>query len=185
MAVFLELTYGKKLGLPAYSSHSFSITLRSEVSELKDLDREASKIYCLLQDAVDRQIVESGYTPVPLGAGSPESHNGHGTDQPRTNGHSTAQTWACSDRQRDLILRVIEENKLDKRDVEKLSQELFNTPVLALNKLQASGLIEHLLQTYGDSKPKGNGNGRRQCQRSLSHSHTALPLPYRQDLSRK
>jgi hypothetical protein len=171
MALFLEFTYGKKLGLPAYSSHSFSITLRSEVSDLQGVAGEAEKIYLLLQESVDAQIIESGYTPVPLGAGSSQEPTRNGRrpeqEQPRSNGHSSAQTWACSDRQRDLILRVIEENKLDKRDIEKLSQQLFNTPVLALNKLQASGLIENLLQTYGDSKPSG-GNGRRQYQRGGS-----------------
>jgi hypothetical protein len=97
MAVFIEANYSKKIGLPAYSSHSFSVTLRSEVSELKDVDREASKLYAILQGAVDTQIVETGYTPVPLGAGS-ESNRPTG----RTTNGNAAQPgnndqWACSD----------------------------------------------------------------------------------------
>ena len=129
MAVFLELTYGKKLGLPAYSSHSFSITLRSEVSELKDVEREASKIYCLLQDSVDRQIVETGYTPVPLGTGSsPEPHNGHASQ-------STNDQWACSGKQRDLILKIVDEHRLDKNAVEGLAKDMFQKPVKVLNRM--------------------------------------------------
>jgi hypothetical protein len=163
MAVFLELTYGKKLGLPAYSSHSFSITLRSEVSELKDVEREASKIYCLLQDAVDRQIIEAGYTPVPLGGGPSEPHNGHGKGPSRTNGHdqSNGEAWACSPKQRDLILKIVDEHRLEKSAVENLSKEMFNAPVKTLNKMEASGLIEELLNKYGPAKSNGSGNGKR------------------------
>ena len=171
MAVFIEANYSKKIGLPAYSSHSFSVTLRSEVSELKDVDREASKLYAILQGAVDSQITETGYTPVPLGS-SPEPHaNRHGTDQPRTNGHSSqSEAWACSDKQRDLILKIVDEHRLDKQEVEGLAKDMFQTPVKALNKLQASGLIEELLNKYGPTKSNGggNGNGRRQYQRGGS-----------------
>ena len=170
MAVFIEAQYQKRIGLPSFSSHSYAVTVRSEVSDFSEVEKESAKLFAILQGTVDREIQEVGFTPVPLSAGSsPEPRtNGHGTDQPRGNGQTKTngdQQWSCSDRQKELILRIIEENKLDKRDVENLAKELFNTPVLTLNKLQASGLIEHLLQTYGDSKPKGNGNGRRQYQR--------------------
>ena len=121
MAVFIEANYSKKIGLPAYSSHSFSVTLRSEVSELKDVDREASKLYAILQGAVDSQITETGYTPVPLGAGSESNRT---TDR-TTNGHAAQSgnndQWACSDKQRDLILKVVEEHRLDKQEVEGLA----------------------------------------------------------------
>jgi hypothetical protein len=170
MAVFIEANYSKKIGLPAYSSHSFSVTLRSEVSELKDVDREASKLYAILQGAVDAQIVESGFTPEQNGNGSPSPRktNGHSTDQPRSNDNSSSsdREFKCSDKQRDFFLRFIEEKKLDKRDVEKLSQELFNAPVLTLDKLAMSGLIENLLQTYGDAK--GNNSNGRRYQRGVS-----------------
>ena len=170
MAVFLEFNYGKRWGLPAYSSHSFSITLRSEVGDLKDVEAEACRVYALLQESVDRNIIETGLTPVPLGTGSaPEPRTtGHSTDQPRANGHTSSsdREFKCSDKQRDFFLRFIEEKKIDKRDVEKLSQEMFNAPVLTLDKLAMSGLISELLSKYGETKStSGNGSGRRQYQR--------------------
>ena len=42
--------------------------------------------------------------------------------------------------------------------IEKLAQERFSKSVKKLNKLEASGLIEELLEKYGDGK--GNGRAR-------------------------
>jgi hypothetical protein len=56
------------------------------------------------------------------------------------------------DKQRDLILKIVAENKLDKKEIENLAKERFNLGVKALNKLQASGLIDELLEKYGDKK---------------------------------
>ena len=149
MAVVIEANYSKKLGLPAYSSHSYSITIRSEVADLSQVERESSKLYAILQGSVDREIQEVGFIP-----------DGNGS-APRTNGHSNGDQWACSDRQKELILRVVEENKLDKQEVEALAKDMFNVPVKTLNKLQASGLIEELLAKYATKKTNGgNGNGR-------------------------
>jgi hypothetical protein len=71
--------------------------------------------------------------------------------------------WACSDKQRDLILKIVDEHKLDKQEVEGLAKDMFQTPVKALNKMQASGLIEELLEKYGPKKT--NGDGQRSYQR--------------------
>ena len=174
MAVFLEFNYGKRWGLPAYSSHSFSITLRSEVGDLKDVEAEACRVYALLQESVDRNIVEAGLTPDGNGNGSPSlrTTNGHATEQPRANGNAgqtNGDQWACSDKQRDLILKIVDEHKLDKQEVEGLAKDMFHKPVKTLNKLEASGLIEELLNKYSPTKSNGgNGNGRRQYQRGGS-----------------
>ena len=152
--VVIEANYSKKIGLPAYSSHAFSVTLRTEVADLGQVEAESSRLYTLLQDSVDRNIVEVGFTP---------DGNGHGSTTPRTtNGHANGDQWACSDKQRDLILKIVEEHQLDKQEIESLAKDRFNLPVKALNKLQASGLIEELLQKY---QPKGSGNGGRSYQR--------------------
>jgi hypothetical protein len=45
MAVYLEASYLKKLGLPGYSSHSYSVTIRSEVADLSQVNRESGKLY--------------------------------------------------------------------------------------------------------------------------------------------
>ena len=155
MAIIIEANYSKKLGLPAYSSHSYSVTIRSEVADLSQVERESSKLYAILQGSVDREIQEVGFIP---------DANGHGSTTPRTtNGHANGDAWACSDKQRDLILKIVDENRLDKNVVEDLAKDMFQKPVKALNKMEASGLIEELLEMYAPKKT--NGNGRRQFQR--------------------
>ena len=158
MAVIIEANYSKKLGLPAYSSHSYSVTIRSEVADLSQVERESAKLYAILQGSVDREIQEVGFIP---------DANGHGSAPRTTNGPANqpnGDQWACSDRQKELILRVVEENKLDKQEVEGLAKDMFNAPVKTLNKLQASGLIEELLAKYATKKTNG-GNGGRSYQR--------------------
>jgi hypothetical protein len=152
MAIVIEANYSKKLGLPQYSSHSYSITIRSEIADLSQVERESSKLYSLLQGAVDREIVESGFVPE---VGAAQSRP--------TNYQSNGDGWACSDKQRDLILKIVDEHRLDKQEVEAFAKELFQKPVKVLNKLEASGLIEELLEKYGQKK--GNGNGGRSYQR--------------------
>jgi hypothetical protein len=103
--------------------------------------------------------VKYGFIPEPIG-------NGPGTTTPRSNGHAgqtNGEAWGCSDKQRDLILKIVEEHKLDKQEVEGLAKDMFNAPVKALNKMQASGLIEELLEKFGPKQT--NGGGQRPFQR--------------------
>jgi hypothetical protein len=65
MAIVIEANYSKKLGLPGYSSHSYSVTLRSEIADLSQVERESSKLYSILQGSVDREIQETGFVPEP------------------------------------------------------------------------------------------------------------------------
>jgi hypothetical protein len=153
MAVIIEANYSKKLGLPAYSSHSYSITIRSEVADLSQVERESAKLYAILQGSVDREIQEVGFVPDGNGAA------------PRTNGHSNGDQWACSDKQKELILKVVDEHRLDKQEVEALAKQMFEKPVKALNKMEASGLIENLLETYGPKKTNGRGSFQRGARR--------------------
>ena len=93
-----------------------------------------------------------GYLP-----GTNSNGNGHTNGNGNGNGHHKPQDdkWACSDKQRDLILKITDENKLDKAKVDQLAQDRFGKGVKALNKLEASGLIEELLEQTGQSKPRG------------------------------
>jgi len=153
--ITLECNYQKKLGLPGYSSHQFAITLRTEIADLNQVQSESARLYKLLQEGVDTSIKETGYLPT-NGTG-----NGQRSSQ-STNGNGQSQTengdWNCSGKQRDLILKIVDEHKLEKAKVETLAQDRFGKTVKALNKLEASGLIEELLEMTGQSK----GNGRRQ-----------------------
>jgi urease gamma subunit len=65
--------------------------------------------------------------------------------------------WNCSDKQRELILKITEEHKLDKTKVDQLAMDRFGKGVKSLNKLEASGLIDELLVQNGQAKPR---NGR-------------------------
>ena len=159
MAVVIEANYSKKLGLPAYSSHSYSVTIRSEVADLSQVERESAKLYAILQGSVDREIQEVGFIPEVNGSTASRATNGHA-------GESNGDQWNCSDKQRDLILKIVDEHRLDKQEVEALAKDLFQKPVKTLNKLEASGLIEELLEKYGPKKANGgNGNGGRSYQR--------------------
>jgi hypothetical protein len=56
----------------------------------------------------------------------------------------TTQEWGCSIKQKELIQKLVDEKGLAKNDIEQLANELFGKGVKALNKLEASGLIERL-----------------------------------------
>jgi hypothetical protein len=77
----------------------------------------------------------------------------------KTNGNGGG--WHCSDKQRELILKLINDHNLEEV-AEEMSQEMFGASPKDLNKLQASGLIQRILEEFASKKPsKGkNGNGR-------------------------
>src|ERR1700730_10817124 len=108
MIVF-EAHYFKNLGLLGYSSHRYSVTVRSELSDLNQVDAESKRLYGLLQTSVDREIQQTGFLP----EGGRNGNNG--------NGGPRKETWNCTDKQRDLILKIVDENHLDKANVENLA----------------------------------------------------------------
>ena len=158
--ITLECNYSKKLGLPGYSSHQFAITLRTEIADLAQVQLESARLYRLLQEGVDTSIKETGYLPTNgngngRGNGQGQFSGSNGNPQTGDNG-----AWNCSEKQQNLIQKIVTENNLDKNEVEALAQERFGKGVKALNKLEASGLIEELLEKTGQNK--GNGRSRYQ-----------------------
>jgi len=160
MAVILSMTYQKKLGLPNYSSHSCSVSLTVEIADVSVAAQESSRLYQLLQTAVDAEIEQVGYMPdastygmrKDLGSngnnGNESNGNGNGhQQQPQQNRNGDA--WSCTDGQKQFILRIISDNNLNKDDVERMSFDLFGRGVKALDKMQASQLIEELLEKHG------------------------------------
>src|SRR4051812_5964152 len=93
MAVKLIANYAKKLGLPGYSSHQFSVSVETELNNVDDIHGTAERLYKQLQEAVDEQMVNYGYVP-PDGYGMAPENTGNGYNgngHPRngsTNGHS-------------------------------------------------------------------------------------------------
>ena len=146
MAIQLKLDYSKKLGLPQYSSHQFSVSLTSEVNDVSQIHSEVERIYRVLQDSVDAQIVNPGFMPT-----------GEPCARPAQVVNEAPDTWACSVAQKNLILDLVSRHKLDKNDVEQLAQDRFGCGVKQLNKLKASSLIDELMTQLGESKPRFNG----------------------------
>jgi hypothetical protein len=147
--ITLECSYQKKVGLPQYSSHQFSVTLRTEVADLANVQTESARLYSLLQQSVDSSLQKPGFLPSPNAAPSNGNGNGRG------------ETWGCSEKQRGLILKLVEENHLDKTAVEQLANDRFGKAVKALNRLEASGLIDALIEqtggTPGNQRRRSNG----------------------------
>jgi hypothetical protein len=129
----LSAAYSKKVGLPGYSSHSFSVSIETELQSLDGVREESARLYESLQEAVDQQIQKTGFVP-PDGYGMEVDNNGN---------------WSCSQKQRELIEKIRAENKLDQNVLDGLAGEMFGAKVQALNELQASGLIDELLDRYG------------------------------------
>lgn len=187
MAIKLVSNYAKRLGLPGYSSHQFSVSVETELTDLSQVQDEAVRLYGLLQDAVDREIQQTGFVPghdygeVTQGRnsnGNGQIHangngngnggsNGNGKHQYRLNGGGNGSSangngrsngsdhWSCSDKQKELILKLVTENGLDRDTIEQTALDRFGMGVRQLNKLQASGLISELLELCG--KVKGGG----------------------------
>jgi hypothetical protein len=179
MALKLIANYSKRLGLPGYSSHQFSVCVETEIHNTDDIAGESQRLYETLQQSVDEEIQHTGFVPTDEYGknGRANGHsNGRGASNSPQNGGTHGQNgngaWQCSDKQRDLILKLIDEHNLDKSEVEDLARDMFNGKgVKQLNKLEASGLIDRLFEQVGEkptrpqrqSRPagySGNGKGR-------------------------
>ena len=155
--IVLECNYSKKLSLPNYSSHQFSVSLKTELTDINQIQQESNRLYQVLQQSVDENIQQVGFLPSQTCNGQINGHaNGHTNGNTNGNGPSKPEVdaWVCSGKQRELILKIITESKLDKMEVERLAQDRFAKGVKALNKLEASGLIEELLAQTGQAKPR-------------------------------
>ena len=143
------------------------ISITSEVSDLSQVEAEVSRVYAVLQGSVDREIVNPGFVPggpppppAPVPAqrgGYSNGQAGNGASLP-VNRVAAAGAWKCSPKQRELIEKVIAEHRLNSGDVDGLAQQRFGVGLAQLNKLQASGLIAELLDTYA-----GQGRGARRA----------------------
>ena len=140
MAIYIEANYSKKLGLPGYSSHQYSVTIKTEVTDTNQVQSESNRLYELLQTFVDSQIQKTGFLP--------EASDGSSASINAGKGMGPSESWACSPRQRDLILDLVQEHHLEKNEIEKLAQERFGKGVRQLSKLEASGLIDELLERH-------------------------------------
>jgi hypothetical protein len=156
MAIKLIANYSKRLGLPGYSSHQFSVSVETELVTTDDVAAESERLYQRLQSTVDEQMLTTGF--VPPGDYGMEQTNGSDTSAAETVTH-IHDRWKCSDKQRELILKVVDENQLDRNEVDHLARQRFGKGVKQLNKMEASGLIDELLETHGGGSNTNRRNG--------------------------
>src|ERR1035438_9876523 len=98
--ITLECNYSKKLGLPQYSSHQFSITLRTEIADVNQVQAESARLYKLLQDGVDTSIKDVGFLPGPNGNGNGQrASNGGNGDNGNGQPQGDNGAWNCSNKQ--------------------------------------------------------------------------------------
>ncbi|MAS93139.1 MAG: hypothetical protein CMO55_08075 [Verrucomicrobiales bacterium] len=164
MAIKLVSNYAKRLGLPGFSSHQFSVSIETELTDLCQVQGEATRVYELLQNAVDREIQMTGFVPGhDYGDATPSPQNGnHVANGNGSNGNHLANgRWTCSDKQKELVLKLIGENDLDLESVDQIAVDRFGVGMRGLNKLQASGLISELLESCSTTSRNGNGKGGR------------------------
>jgi|TARA_B110000908_G_scaffold140188_2_gene167201 hypothetical protein len=162
MAITLEANYSKKLGLPQYSSHQYSITVRTEVSSLSKIDAASEHLYQQLQEAVDREIQNPGFLPGDGGSQSthevvPFNRGGAGAEPAQSNHASPTAAWNCSEKQQGLIVKLMGEHKIPFEELDELAHNRFNAGLKQLNKMSASGLIDELFDTYR-KQPKGRSS---------------------------
>ena len=64
--ITIKADYTKKIGLPGYSSHQFSVSLTTELTDLSQVEQESAKLYAKLQQSVDSSKADLPGAPVIL-----------------------------------------------------------------------------------------------------------------------
>ena len=193
MAIKLIANYSKRLGLPGYSSHQFEVSIETEITHTSELAAETERIYGSLQAAIDAQIQQVGFvpdehygtqptpTPVP-GAFSSQATSSSSVRQGFPVGtpeSSIANVPAlkCSEKQKVLILELAGKTGLDDSALNELSTRRFNKSVAMLNRMEASGLIDELMNRSGSS-PKNSVSGRNNYTRRPAATYVGYSNPY-------
>lgn len=154
----IEATYSKKLGLPNFSSHSFMISVRAEVSSLRRLETESARLYRVLQTSVDKEVQQVGFLPDATKYGmlvddkagkNGASKNGNGSGGASSSGAAAAQP---SDKQKALIEKVAKREKFTPADLNGMAQTLFQRPFDQLDRKQTSAFITELLMLAGPTR---------------------------------
>ncbi len=122
MAIILEAVYSKKLGLPNCSSHSYVVSIRTELSDLTQVGAKSARLYALLQQSVDNEIKHVGFLPdatrygmngadAPLQQPTANPHGDGNGDYPveQPVHDQPSDHWVCSDKQKDDRRRDVQQ----------------------------------------------------------------------------
>jgi hypothetical protein len=134
---------------------------------LSHVAEENNRLYKLLQASVDEEIQKVGFMP---------DATSYGMDGGQTNGNGNGQHQrqqppsdaGISEKQLDLVARIIRDNNASKTEVENMAVEMFGGGVRTLNRMQGSQLIDELFAKY--PRRTGNGNGRGNYQRQTART---------------
>lgn len=170
MAIKLIANYSKRLGLPGYSSHQFEVSIETEIGNTSELSFETERLYSSLQAAVDAQIQQVGFVPdehygaratqrpVPGAFGSQTTSTSSVKQTPPAsvpeNSIATVPAWRCSEKQQSLILELAGNSGLHDSALDELASRRFNKVVAMLNRMEASGLIDELMNRSGSSSKR-------------------------------
>lgn len=193
MAIKLIANYSKRLGLPGYSSHQFEVSIETEISNTSELPLEAERLYGSLQSAVDAQIQQVGFVPDEYyGTQSTQKPVPGAFDSQTTSTSSVRQTppasapetsvatvpaWKCSEKQQSLILELTGKVGLDDSALNELASRRFNKSVAMLNRMEASGLIDELMNRSVSSS-KHSTSGRNNYTRRPAATYVGNSNPY-------
>lgn len=192
MAIKLIANYSKRLGLPGYSSHQFEVSIETEISNTSELPLEAERLYGSLQAAVDAQIQQVGFvpdehygaqpaqTPVPVAFCSQTASASSVRQTPPvgTPGSSieAAPAWKCSEKQQSLILELAGKAGLDDSALNELASRRFNKVIAMLNRMEASGLIDELMNRSGSSSKRlASGRNNYTCRPATAYAGNSNP----------
>jgi hypothetical protein len=161
MPVIITACVSKKVGQSNYGSAGFSLTVQSEVTHLDQVQAESHRLYSLLNHSVNRELLEDSTIHPEQLSEQPQPAT------PSRGSVSAPKPWKASDKQRELILKIIGEHHLDPTEVEHIAHDMFGLSGLhELNRIQCSGLIDELLsrtsnrQRRAATPPSARFNGR-------------------------
>lgn len=149
----IQATYQKRLGLPGYSSHAYTVSVTAEISSLRKLETESKRLYDMLQNSVDEPLKAVGFLPDAIINGNGKPKNG---SRPRPTPSDQADGWGCSEKQRNFILKLAKESEITERELDATSERLFAAPLCALDRKQASHFIGELLAITGRESRNGS-----------------------------
>ena len=193
MAIKLIANYSKRLGLPGYSSHQFEVSIETEITHTSELAAETERLYGSLQAVVDARIQQVGFVPdehygtqvaqtsVP-GAFRSQTASTSSVRQtpPASVPESSAETvpaWKCSEKQQSLILELAGKTGQNDSALNELSTRRFNKVVAMLNRMEASGLIDELMNRSGATS-KRSASGRNNYTRRPATTYAGNSNPY-------
>lgn len=193
MAIKLIANYSKRLGLPGYSSHQFEVSIETEIAHTSELASETERLYGSLQAAVDAQIQQVGFVPDEYYGSQPTQKPVPGAScsqmistssvrqtppagAPETS-VATVPAWKCSEKQQSLILELAGEAGLGDSALNELATRRFNKSVTMLNRMEASGLIDELMNRSGSSS-KCSTSGRNNYTRRPATTYAGNSNPY-------